>query len=140
MVDFTKMGELAQRLILANGRMCRFFKASEVPFESDKPWNKRKQSPDNPGDPGNFQEYFDTPVSFVPPNTVRQFGLSALGEGTEYEDLVAFSQQIGIFFPAYYDVRLYTKISDRDVNWNVIGYQVLRPADDAVLAFVGVRR
>lgn len=131
MVDYNRLAQTASRLIKNNGRSISFLKLSEIVNDPSKPWN-------GPGAGG------ETALAlngvFVPPNAVRQFGLSALGEGTELIDLVAMSEQIIITFPAENNLREYTSVLDRAVRWGILGLQILRPGDVTVLAFVGVRR
>lgn len=129
MVDYVKLAATAKRLVAKNGREITFVRQSEIALDPLKPWNG----------PQAGETLFTTRGVFVPPNTVRQFGLSALGEGTEFIDLIAFSEQIVILYQEQEDIRLYTTLRD-GVDWNIIGTQVLRPAELNVLAFVGVRR
>jgi hypothetical protein len=77
---------------------------------------------------------------FVPPNTVRQFGLSALGQGTEFDDLITFSDYIAIFFPGTTDCRQFSKVQDGSEEFGIIGLQILKPGDVQLLGFVGIRR
>lgn len=131
MVDYVRLASVANRLVQENGRPISFIRLNEVPADSSNPW-------DGPGPGG------ETSLSvygvFVPPNTVRQFGLSALGEGTEFEDLVTFSEQIIITSQGEIDLRQYTKVEDGGIRWGIVGLQVLRPGLVTMLAFVGVRR
>lgn len=131
MVDYVRLISTASRLITANGRSISFRKPSETPSDSNKPWN-------GPTDGDEIQ--LDLTGVFVPPNTVREFGISALGEGTELKDLITFSQQIVITAPGENDLREYSSLVDRDDRWGILGMQVLRPGDLQILAFVGVRR
>lgn len=131
MVDYNRLSQTAERLIRNNGRSISFIKLNETPQNSNRPWK-------GPGAGG------ETKVAmngvFVPPNTVRQFGLTALGEGTEFKDLITFSQQIIIVAQGNNDLREFTSVEDANVRWGIIGIQVLRPGDVALLGFVGVRR
>ena len=131
MVDYVRLAQTAERLIKNNGRSISFVKLNETPANANRPWK-------GPGAGG------ETTLAlngvFVPPNTVRQFGLTALGEGTEFKDLVTFSQQIIIVAQGENDLREYTSVLDGSVRWGIIGLQVLRPGDTTLLGFVGVRR
>lgn len=131
MVDYVRLQQTAERLIKKNGRSISFVKLNETPADPNNPW-------DGPSPAGEIT----LPVFgvFVPPNTVRQFGLTALGEGTEFRDLVTFSEQIIITAQGENDLREYTSVVDRADRWGIIGLQVLRPGDITLLAFVGVRR
>ena len=129
MVDYVKLAATAERLIRLNGREVTFFRLSQTPTDPDKPWKGNTPRPD----------YIVLPAVFVPPNTVRQFGLTSLGQGTEFVDLITFSEQIAIVFPEENDLREYTTLHDV-VDYNILGIQVLRPGPINMLAFVGVRR
>ena len=130
MVDYVRLAATAKRLIDKNGREISFVKLNETPIDPNRPWKGTMSG--------------DTLLTlrgvFVPPNTVRQFGLTALGEGTEFKDLITFSEQIIITAQGEVDLREYTSVEDRDERWGIVGLQVLRAADVTLLAFVGVRR
>jgi hypothetical protein len=130
-VDYARLAITASQLIQNNGRSITFVKLSETIADANKPWN---------GPDADDESTLALNGVFVPPNTVRQFGLSALGEGTEFKDLIAFSEQIIITAQGENDLREYTSVIDRDDRWGIIGLQVLRPGDTTLLAFVGVRR
>ena len=131
MVDYTRLATTAARLIKNNGRSITFVRLNETPANSDRPWK---------GPASGGETTLALNGVFVPPNTVRQFGLTALGEGTELRDLVAFSEQIIITAQGDNDLRQFTSVIDGGVRWGVIGLQVLQPGDTRLLAFVGVRR
>ena len=130
MVDYVKIAATAKRLVEANGRQITFIRPDETPDDPAKPWL---------GSTGADTSTLLYGV-FVPPNTVRQFGLTALGEGTDFKGLVSISEQIAIVFPETEDLREYTHLLDGTVRWGIIGIQVLRPGATQILAFVGVRR
>lgn len=133
MVDYVKLAGVADRLVKANGRSVEFLREAETRADPLKPW-------EGPGD-----EATTPPTSvmlnsvFVPPNTVRQFGITALGQGTEFVDLVTWTEQIGIVFPEEYDMRTFTHLVDGD-RYGITGLQVLKPGDIQLLAFIAVRR
>lgn len=133
MVDFVKLAATSKRLIEANGRVVTFIRESETKADPLKPWE------------GPADEVSDPPTSvdlsavFVPPNTVRQFGVTALGQGTEFDDVLAYTEQIAIVFPETNDLRVFTHVLD-DVRYGIIGLQVLKPATTQLLAFVAIRR
>lgn len=132
MVDYVKLAIVAERLVRENGRLVTFVRKSPIQLDPAKPWKG--------SDPLEDEVTLQLSAVFVPPNTVRQFGLSALGEGSEFRDLIAFSEQIAIVFPGNNDLRQYPTIRDNGVNWNMIGLQLLQPAQTKLLAFVGTRR
>jgi hypothetical protein len=129
-INYVKLQATALRLINENGRAITLVRKSRTPADANEPWN---------GPTG-----ADTTLSltgvFVPPSSVREFGLPALGEGTEYQDMLRFSQQIVIVAPEANDVRNYEILQDRSDDWGIVATQVLRPGDLTMLAFIGVRR
>lgn len=130
MVDYVRLAATAQRLVEANGRLITFIRNNETPDDPDKPWE---------GSTG-VDTTLELSGVFVPPNTVRQFGLTALGQGTEFKDLISFSEEIAIVFPETSDLRQFTHVLDDAVRWGITGIQVLKPGNTQVLAFVGMRR
>ena len=131
MVDYVRLAATADRLITKNGRDAQFIVANPIPSNVVEPW----KGSDSVGDVSTTHK-----VVMVPPNTVRQFGLTALGQGTEFNDLIKFSEEILILFPGTVDLRTYDHVIDDAVRWTIIGIQVLKPADLQLLGFVGVRR
>ena len=127
MVDYVKLAATSERLIAANGRTITFTRKSGVPADPTEPWGAQA-GPD---------VTFTTSSVFVPPNTVRQFGLTALGQGTEFDDLITFSDYIGIFFPGTIDCRQFSHVID---GAETFGVQILKPGSVQLLGFVGIRR
>ncbi len=129
--DYSGLLAVSTRLITEFGRVITLSGLSAVSADTDKPW-------EGPA------SVAGTPLSlsgvFVPPNTVRQFGLTALGAGTEFRDLITFSEQIIITMPGETDIRDYTNVNDGGVVWGIIGIQVLKPGTVTLLAFIGIRR
>ena len=132
MVDYVKLAGVADRLIRANGREVQFVRKATALLDPAKPWKG--------SDPDEDEITLTLPAVFVPPNQVRIFGLSALGEATEFRDMVTFSEQIAIVACGQNDLREYQTIRDGSINWNMIGLQLLKPATLNILAFVGTRR
>lgn len=130
MVDFVRLAATADRLTRANGRAFTMIRQSKTDADSNKPW----------GAVTGAETTLDLNGVFVPPNTVRQFGLTALGQGTQIVDLVNKSEQIIITYPGENDLRQYQEVLDGGVRWGIVGLQVLRPATTYMLAFIGVRR
>lgn len=131
MVDYARLSATATRLITKNGRQLTLVRYNENAADSDEPWN---------GPPPGGTTELNLYGAFVPPNSVRQFGLQGLGQGTEFVDLLTHSEQIVIVNPEDNDVREYSAILDEGVSWGILGTQVLRPGPTTVLAFIGVRR
>jgi hypothetical protein len=130
-VDYTRLAEMAERLVRNNGRSISFVKLNTTPANPSRPWK---------GPASGGETTLALNGVFVPPNTVRQFGLTALGEGTEFKDLVTFSEQIIITAQGDNDLREFTSVVDNGDRWGIIGLQVLKPGSTTLLAFVGVRR
>ena len=131
MVDFARVAATAQRLVEKNGRDILLARAGEVPVDPDRPWLGTE--------PGEEITVLMRGV-FVPPGTVRQFGVTSLGEGTELTDLTTFSEQIVIVAQGEVDLRQFTTLIDRDDRWGILAVQVLRPANLNLLGFIAVRR
>lgn len=131
MVDYVRLAQTANRLITANGRSIQMVRKNEVSADPTRPWT---------GPPAGGETTLDLSGVFVPPNTVRQFGLTALGRGTDFMDLVAMSEQIIITYPGPNDLRVYTEVVDEGVRWGIIGLQELKPGTVEMLAFIGVKR
>lgn len=129
--DYASLRTTAQGLITKFGRSIVLRRTDRTPANSAQPWK-------GPADPGTNVDLTLDGV-FVPPNTVREFGITALGEGTEFRDMLQFSQQI-VIISQEVDIRQYETVVDGGAEWNVMATQVLRPGDVYMLGFIGVRR
>ncbi len=132
MVDYVKLSATALRLISNNGRTVELVRKDQAPGDVTKPWNG----------PADATDALTTiRAVFVPPNTVRQFGLTALGQGTEFEEMITRSEHIAIVNPEELELRQFIKLKEADgTEWGFTGIQVLKPGDIQLLAFIGVRR
>lgn len=133
-VDYDKLAATAKRLIAENGRDIILERIITTPADATKPWKGNNGVPGTP---------YETRGVFAPPAAVRQFGLPSLGQGTEFQDFMSFSEQVCILFPDTNDLRDYVKVREADPGspkWGIVGYQLLRPAEVSVLAFLGLRR
>lgn len=128
--DYAGLKTTVDELMTEFGRSVTLRRTDRTPADPSQPW----RGPANPGTPVDLA----LDAVFVPPNTVRQFGLSALGEGTETVDLLRFSEQI-VIIAQDVDIRGYDQLIDT-VTWRIVAYQVLRPGDVYMLGFLGVRR
>lgn len=133
MVDYAKLSATAERLIKKNGRQLTFVQHDKTPSNPSKPWL-------GAADPKGSGTTLDLDGVFVPPNTVREFGITALGRGTEIEDLLARSQQIVITATKNNDLRQFRQVFDDGVYWKILATQELKPGATSLIAFVGVRR
>lgn len=132
-----RLAATATRLITKHGRPITFVAENRTPADVSKPWGP----PALAGDPPAVVETTLSAVGvFVPPNTVRQFGVTALGRGTEFMDLMAMSEQIVIVNSA--NLRPYRILRDSKDNtdWGIIGIQELEPGTVEIISFVAVRR
>ena len=135
MVNYVRLEATATRLINRNGRDITFQGFDRAPDDPLRPWRGPASSAP--------ASTFATRGAFVPPNTVRQFRLTALGEGTDFDDLVRFSEQVIIVTyngNRTVDLRAFDQVLDRTTTWGIVGLQVLRPADIQMIAYVGVRQ
>lgn len=130
--DYATLKTTVDALMTEFGRSVTLEQRSRAANNAAEPW----KGPDPVADPN---ASLTTDAVFVPPNTVRQFGLTALGEGTEMIDLVRFSEQI-VIIAQDADIRGYDTLVDGNVDWSIWGFQVLRPGDIYMLSFLGVRR
>lgn len=130
MVNYVRLAKTAERLINKNGRTVTFRKTLVDP-DNEKPWN------------GSDAGFLDIPIKavFVSPTTTQQFGLSALGEGTQYDDLFKHIQLTAMFSPGDHDIRQFTSVIDTDGSeYGVIAYQLLNPGDIKIIGYLGMRR
>ena len=134
-MDYAKLLVTVNKLISKNGRDIIFNREDRTSKDPDKPWRGPKLEAD-----GGTPVVLATKGVFVPPNTVREFGITSLGEGTEWVDMMTLSQQIVIVPGTETDLRQFDKITDRGVDWGIKAIQILRPGALALLGFVGVRR
>lgn len=138
-VDYTALAAVSERLIEENGRAITLVAEPRTKVDPTMPWKGPildEVDPDYVA-PVNL-ELFGV---FVPPNQVRIFGLSSLGKGTEFVDLMAFSDQVIISYPTQVDLTPYTAVLESDGSrWGVVAYQLLKPAEVQLLSFIGVRR
>lgn len=118
-------------LITRFGRDVQFIRESRTPSDSTKPWN-------GPG--AGQQEVLTLKGVFTNPNTVREFGITSLGLGTEFVDLMEMSQQVIITNSGDNDLRQYRVARDNGIDWNFLAVQQLRPGNVGILSFVLVRR
>ena len=137
MPNYDRLLATANRLITKAGRPIVLSRQDRTLADPARPWKGNLQTGD-----GGVPVTLETVGCFVPPNTVREFGITSLGEGTELRDLLTLSQQI-IIIPGNViqtDFRQFTSVIDRGERWGIMAFQVLRPGPVMLLGFVGVRR
>lgn len=133
MVDYVKLAGVAERLIRESGRAVTLVRNPTLQVDSLKPWK-------GPDLVNGTETTLAVDAVFVTPNQVRIFGLSALGDATQFVDMVAVSEQIMILFPGENNIKQFQTVRDGTINWNITGIQILKPGDTTLLAFVGTRR
>lgn len=134
MAEYDNAIALAERLLLKKGRLITLASVSTTPADSAEPWRgaDRVATPDTT---------ITVRAAFVPPNTVRQFGLTSLGLGSEIMGTTEMYEQVAIASNNDRDFRPYSYVIDTDTSeWKIIGLQQLRPGAQFVLSFIGLRR
>jgi len=129
---YNRLAATAVRLINKRGRLIRLIRFDETAANAARPW---KGPPIIPTEPST--EVYGV---FVPPTSVRQFGLTALGLGTEMESMIATSEQIIIVSSGETDLRQFSEVFDQAQRWGIFASQILKPGSTTLLGFLGVRR
>lgn len=131
---YTKLQATANKIIADKGRDLTLIAENETAADPSKPWEGASALA--------VESTLAIKGAFVPPNTVRQFGVTALGLGTEFMDLMDMSEQVIIAATGDNDVRDYRTVLDsyQGDRWGIIGIQQLRPGNVGVLSFILVRR
>ncbi len=132
--DYSRAARLAQRLIDRFGRTVSLVKPSSALLVPSRPW----RGPDTDPDPGETITDFRSVV--VTPNQVRIFDLPALGDASEFENLVKFTERIYVLFPGNINVSEYTHVLDQNSRYGISATQTLTPGETSVLAYIGARR
>ena len=130
--DYSTNIATAQALITQFGRSITLVQFNDTITDSDKPWDGV-----NPTDPRG------TPDATLVLDAVFVFptGLLKLGLGSEEERLLKRYEQICIIAPgAANDPRDYQEIIDGSDRWKIEMVQVLKPANDIVLAYLGLKK
>lgn len=130
MVHFERFAATAQRLIDKNGRQVTLVELDGAPATPSQPW---KGAADPRAAPAST---LTLNAVFVEPNSANKLGLSAVSN-----DLIKRSEQILMLAPGIaVDTTIFHLVTDGAVNWKIQGVEVLRPADEIILAFIGVKR
>ena len=129
---YNRLAATAIRMINKRGRLIRLIRFDETAANAARPWKGPPVSPTEPSS--------DVFGVFVPPTSVRQFGLSALGLGTEMESMISTSEQIIIVSVGETDLRQFSEILDQSERWGIFTSQILKPGSTTLLGFLGVRR
>jgi hypothetical protein len=136
-MNYTKLLATVSKLITKNGRAVTLYGQDKATLvNSNRPWLGVTADID----PTDAEDVLETFGVIVPPNTVRQFGLTSLGEGVEFKNLLAFSENVIIVPGAEVDFKKFNFVRDGNVDYGIKAIQILRPAEVTMLAFLGVRR
>lgn len=132
MPNYERLAKTAERLIAKNGRKVTFSWPKSEPLDQNKPWK---------GSSRTDRLNVDLMAVFVTPSANTQFGMTALGEGTEIDDLFKSIELTAMLFPGDHDVRKFTSMTDFDgTEYGIIAYQLLQPANTKLIAYLGMRR
>ena len=137
-VDYDALALIAENLIKDNGRQITMFAEPRTKADTARPWRGPITDVADP----DYVAPAELPIFgvFAPPNQVRIFNLSSLGKGTEFIDMLAFSEQIIIAYPQEVDLTPYNAVLDDGSKWGVTAYQQFKPGPKLLLTFIGVRR
>ena len=136
-MNYEKLLATVNRLIAKNGRdVILYAQGRTPPVDVNKPWKGVQEDVD----PDTASIKLTTKGVFVPPNTVRQFGITSLGDGTEFKDMLSKSEEIIIIPGAEVNFRQFNFVRERGSDYGILASQVLRPGTLTLLAFVGIRR
>lgn len=129
--DYASIITIAQELLLEFGRSVTFIAFDATSSDVSQPWL-------GPTDPR------ATPSATLPLDAafVEPDAADALGHTISLQDLIQRSEQILIVSPgAAVDLSVYQEVIDSDASrWKIEGFEILKPGDDVVLSFVGLKR
>ncbi|MAD98777.1 MAG: hypothetical protein Unbinned200contig1000_15 [Prokaryotic dsDNA virus sp.] len=129
-IDYAKLAATAQRLITDAGRTITLVRPTESPADPTQPWNG----------PSGGETTLDVPGVQLLPNSVRIFGLSALGDANEFRGLVTYSELVYVVFPGENDLSQFTFVRDNGIDFQIEATQELKPKDVTLVGYIGVRR
>lgn len=131
MVDFLALITVAQRLISENGRAISLLGFNETPADVNRPYEGPSDTTDTPSN------QLDLNAVFVLPG---QAGLG-LGLDSVVQDLLKRSEQVAMVSPgATADLKIYQQITDGSDQWTINEVHELKPGNELVLGFLGVRQ
>lgn len=121
----------AQAKITNFGRSVTFVQFDTTPDDVAKPWNAAADVRTTPA------STLVIDAVFVPPS-----GVTFLGQSSDATELLRRVEQVMIVSPGATDnLKDYQEVIDTDGSrWRVTMVEILQPANDVVLCYVGVRR
>lgn len=123
--------EVVAELMKEFGRTITMIAFTEDNNDDAQPWKDR----DDDNDPSNLDLF----AVVVPPSATKNFGLQALGTGTQWDDLLTNSEKV-VIAEGPTDLREYSKVRDGGVEYSIYAQQTLQPGDQILLSYIGLRR
>jgi len=127
-INYAALAITAQRLVTEAGRTVTLVRPSETPVDTTRPWNDKTAD----------EDILVVPAVQLLPNSVRVFGLSALGEAGKLDGLLSVSELVYVVFAGESDLKQYTFVRDGQ-DYGIMATQSLKPANITLLGFIGVR-
>ena len=127
---YDDMVATAQEMMLEFGREIVLLQDSLTPDDPDKPWK------------GSSAPATEQPLMaiVIPPAAVRIFGLAALGDANQFNDLLVKSEKLIITCPGLIDISVFSAVRDEGKDYGITAFQFLKPGDTTILAYIGVTR
>lgn len=130
MPDYQKLQATAVRLITNAGRQMIFRRHSRTLVNTAKPWLGYT------GTPEDLTLY----AVAVPPGAVRQFGITSLAQGFEFDDNFKNVQLTLIIASDNNSLDNIDEVIDGGETYKPINLQEFKPADRILVAYMGIRR
>ena len=130
MPNYLKLQATANRLIQSAGREMIFRRTSRTLINDAKPWLGTT------GDPTDLPLY----AVAAPPGAVRQFGITSLADGTEFDGNFKNSELTLIIASKGNDLRQIDEVIDNGKTFKVVALQEFTPGQVNLLSFAGIRR
>jgi hypothetical protein len=127
---YDSMVATAQEMMSEFGREVLLTREDLMPTDASKPWKGTSGVP------------VTQPIMaiVIPPAAVRIWGLAALGDANKFEDLLIKSQKLLIMCPGTIDITQFSSVTDEGKEYGVTAFQILKPGDTVILAYVGISR
>lgn len=138
--DYDKLAKKAEKLVTNAGRTVTLVKPVKTLTNPSQPWNGPAAPNPGSGNPDDDEIKLPVPGVQLLPNSVRIFGLLALGDANKFEGLVTYSELVYIIFAGEENLESYTFVRDDGIDYAINATQQLKPANTTLLGFVGVRR
>lgn len=130
--NHAKLAETGKRLVAKHGREMTFNRRDRAPGDSAKPWNGPADVSEDPAATADLAA-----ISVEPSSAVK------LGIATENSDMVKKSSEILIVAPGAdftEDLSTFDEVVDDNEIYRITAVEKLKPGDQTILYFVGVKR